>query len=590
MRIDAQALCMSCVLLMRLHRAPPASSHIFAPSTVGQGGRGQASVGDDAAHRDTVAQQVQRVGANAVTKVEAGGRAVSKISHEMLAALEIRITGEKDAHISPVFWLLFAPLPRAVRLLLLELLAAGDPESESESTRMIWFVLGCTWLSLKPWLWPKDYRRRAICKYKPAQMMDPGHHRLGRPNQGSSSTKRECDSRFSEPRICISFPEDASALMLIHLEPYRSNSSNQHIQVLLLVFRFRSSRTHAQRWQVPRMQLGPTVSASCDSTRLTHTHARPSTRFLHAYRPSTLNAPRNAQIVYSEDRFRRRPTIGFTQGPSQDRHCASRCHPWSIDNLQPDIPFPQRRCHPSGNAQWSSLSNPEPTDFLRAGSEHTQRSQNFGAQVGCWPQFTLPLRRVWTWTVHPRREAPLFPALACEIRDPSPPPEKGIPILGRDPSFPTQPASSDLTWKAPFRHPCLRHGRSDTVNSQFRADTVDSEPSGATRPLANARSAWRLGVHGRSLTLAAHGALGYTVNSEPWDKHVRSFLLVLGRRAESFGVEVAEMAHRWGCQMQCGEAWSRSQKQEFRPHALIGREAWQAATMPYIKLYDYVVS
>jgi hypothetical protein len=37
------------------------SSCIFTPSTVGQGGRGQASVGDDAVHRDAVAQQAQQV-------------------------------------------------------------------------------------------------------------------------------------------------------------------------------------------------------------------------------------------------------------------------------------------------------------------------------------------------------------------------------------------------------------------------------------------------------------------------------------------------------------------------------------------------
>ncbi|KAJ7822580.1 hypothetical protein B0H14DRAFT_2598503 [Mycena olivaceomarginata] len=42
------------------------------------------------------------------------------------------------------------------------------------------------------------------------------------------------------------------------------------------------------------------------------------------------------------------------------------------------------------------------------------------------------------------------------------------------------------------------------ADSQFRTDMVDSEPSGTTLPLANARSAWRLGVHANSHELQGH--------------------------------------------------------------------------------------
>src|SRR4051794_29267956 len=51
-------------------------------------------------------------------------------------------------------------------------------------------------------------------------------------------------------------------------------------------------------------------------------------------------------------------------------------------------------------------------------------------------------------------------------------------------------------YRTRFRHPCLRHGRSDTADSHFRTDTEDSKPSSATLPLANTRSTWCLGVHG----------------------------------------------------------------------------------------------
>jgi hypothetical protein len=74
--LDARALYTSRVLLRRLCHALLASSRIFAPSTVGQAGRGQAGLGDAASDRDPGAQQAQRSsrwGANVVAKVETGG-------------------------------------------------------------------------------------------------------------------------------------------------------------------------------------------------------------------------------------------------------------------------------------------------------------------------------------------------------------------------------------------------------------------------------------------------------------------------------------------------------------------------------------
>jgi hypothetical protein len=56
-----------------------------------------------------------------------------------------------------------------------------------------------------------------------------------------------------------------------------------------------------------------------------------------------------------------------------------------------------------------------------------------------------------------------------------------------------------------------------TRRIQFRTDTADSEPSGATLPLANARSAWRLGVHGEFRAVGQTRALCMTLSRVPRD-------------------------------------------------------------------------
>ncbi|KAJ7315748.1 hypothetical protein DFH08DRAFT_820325 [Mycena albidolilacea] len=79
--------------------------------------------------------------------------------------------------------------------------------------------------------------------------------------------------------------------------------------------------------------------------------------------------------------------------------------------------------------------------------------------------------------------------------------------------------------------------------------------------------------HCRSLTLTARGALGYTVNSEPWDKHVQYLLMV-------FPKTDANQAYQGMLNTSCAKIYNQTETQ-----ASWSTCNWQALTTNLMKCY-----